>query len=53
MFKFLKQMFIALFALACISGSALAADDDVLKPFVLGPKVRARWRRKPRRLRRR
>lgn len=37
MFKFLKQLFIVMFALVCTSGLALA-DDDVLKPFVLGSK---------------
>lgn len=38
MFKLLKQTFIAMFALTCASGLVLAADDAVLKPFVLGSK---------------
>ena len=38
MFNLFKQMFIAMFALACASGWALAADDGLLKPFVLGSK---------------
>ena len=38
MFKLLKKTFIAMFALTCASGLVLAADDAVLKPFVLGSK---------------